>query len=66
MRDVGPLFQLLFDDEFGCGCGNELWEGDQAAYIDGELSCVDCWDEERTCRTNISVKGDNITLGKEE
>lgn len=42
MYDIGPMFILSYSNRHGCDCGNELLEGDEAAYVDGELACEDC------------------------
>jgi hypothetical protein len=43
---VGPVFITAFDNEQGCECGNDILEGDEAGYLDGELHCGGCVREE--------------------
>lgn len=39
-------FTASFDSEGECG--DWIYEGDLAGYIDGELSCEECCDEEES------------------
>lgn len=43
MPDKGPLFEAQFANREPCPCGEPLEEGDEVGYVDGDLSCKDCW-----------------------
>lgn len=42
MADIGPEFELQWDNYLGCECGNPLNEGDMGGYVNGELVCGVC------------------------
>jgi hypothetical protein len=40
----GGSFTAMFDSEGACG--HLIEEGDRAGYVDDEVVCGDCWDED--------------------
>ncbi len=48
---MGAHFTARFDSDCE-SCGNPIYEGDQAGYVDDEVCCQDCWeaaqDDEQT------------------
>ncbi len=40
-HDVGPVFIAAYDGTCN-GCGNELYEGEEARFVDGVVVAQDC------------------------
>lgn len=44
MNTLGPTFYARFDSEC-TECGNDVWEGDLAGFMDDQFVCDACWNE---------------------
>lgn len=56
MAKIGPWFRLSYDNDDGCPeCGDGMYEGDETAYVDDELTCENCVREHIDRQTITSV-----------
>lgn len=45
LRNRGPIFTASFESD--CGhCFGQIYEGDQIRYLDGQVACEDCVQED--------------------